>query len=123
MENYIQKGLKAVLEGEYDCNEQRVGNYLVTMKWDGYSAMVDISYLKPNGQHDFQICHWDSLDKRIELPVEDNLHGNHRQKVIMAIKAIKQLGYELNQIGLYQYEPGTQAYVEDVTQRFQRHIA
>ncbi|WCK57455.1 hypothetical protein PP175_25650 (plasmid) [Aneurinibacillus sp. Ricciae_BoGa-3] len=122
MATFIEQALKTVLEGKFDVAEHKIGRYHVWMKWDGYSAMVDITYLTEDGQHDFTICQWDSLDKRIALPDEDNLHGTNREKVNMAIQAIQLLGYQLNQICLYASKFGHSAY-EDVTDEFIKLIA
>lgn len=123
MANYIESALKKVLEGQYDISEHTCGNYHVWMKYDGYSAMVDINYVK-NGIHQHQICHWDSLDKRIELVNEDMLHGTKREQLRKAIKAIQVLGYKLHKVMVYRdAENGKSAYDEDITSQTQQLLA
>ncbi|PLS19025.1 hypothetical protein CVD28_01070 [Bacillus sp. M6-12] len=115
MANYIQSALQKVLEGQSDVAEHTCGNYHVWMKYDGYSAMVDINYVK-DGIHLYQICHWDSLDKRIHLEDDDALHGKQRQQLKKAIQAIQSLGYEIQQLKVYREpENGKSAYDEDIS--------
>jgi hypothetical protein len=123
MANYIQSALKRVLEGKYDVAEHTCGNYHVWMKYDGYSAMVDINYVK-EGIQQYEICHWDSLDKRIQLQDEDFLHGKQRKQLKKAIQAIQSLGYELCKISVYR-EPTNEksAYDEDISSQLKSLIA
>ncbi len=123
MPNYIEKALKTVLQEKRDVAENKAGRYHVWMKWDGYSAMVNINYLQLDGEHDFQICRWDLLDKRIDIYSVHMLRGSKRKKLLMAIRAIRNLGYELKEFNLHQSRSGNQSYVDNVTEQFERYIA
>lgn len=84
---HLERALDNVLSGRYDISEKTVGNYRVTMKWDGYSAMCDFYH---NNQH---FASWDSLDKRIEVVDESK-----KEQVKKLKEAIVNLGYELKEV-------------------------
>lgn len=118
MTNYIQRAIKKATEGKYDVTEERVGNYEVFMKYDGYSVMLEIRHIVLGN-----ICKFDSLKEYISITNDMCLTDKKKKNIIIqSIQAIKNLGYSISNIFVYKYETGKQAYDEDITNLFQKHI-
>ena len=92
------RAIKSALENRYDIVQVARGNYLVTMKWDGYSAMIDVYKGSSRGRSKKRIFHWDSLDKQIT--VTQGELAKYYKYIKKIIEDIRGMGYKIEYLSV-----------------------